>query len=142
MRKIFGPLSAYQTGRRPREKPFRLSPSSQKKPLSEQAEYLVDTKTSPPSAIIQVHIAEFLAGIPWTPLRARQHVVNEISQTLHKVLIFNNNLSNPFQKWQHGNWFACWGEDAEGEHALWEPTNTKRSGLAGFCAKSGYFRVT
>jgi hypothetical protein len=25
---------------------------------------------------------------------------------------------------------------------LWEPTNTKSSGLAGFCAKSGYFRVT
>jgi hypothetical protein len=24
---------------------------------------------------------------------------------------------------------------------LWEPTNTKNSGLAGFCAKSGYFRV-
>ena len=75
----------------------------------------MDFKTSPPSVIAQVHVAELLAGIPWTSLRAREHVVNEISQTLHKVLIFNNNLSNPFQHWQEGKWFASWGQATEGE---------------------------
>lgn len=73
-------------------------------------------KTSPPSAITQVHIAELLAGIPWTPSRARLHVVNEISQALHKVLKFNNSTSNPFQSWQQGLWFAHWTEEVEGEH--------------------------
>jgi hypothetical protein len=32
--------------------------------------------------------------------------------------------------------------ETEEEVKVWEPTNTKSSGLAGFCAKSGYFRVT
>jgi hypothetical protein len=32
---------------------------------------------------------------------------------------------------------------ADGQRVpLWEPTNTKSSGLADFCAKSRYFRVT
>ena len=86
-----------------------------KNPQSEQAEYLVDYKVSPPGAITQVHIAELLAGIPWTSTRARNHVVNEISHALQKVLAFNNNLSNPFQQWQQGKWFASWVEEAEGE---------------------------
>lgn len=42
--------------------------------------------------------------------------MNEISHALHKVLIFNNNLSNPFQKWSQGRWFASWMEDSDGEH--------------------------
>ena len=98
-------------------KTLQVIPFLTKNHLSEQAEYLVDTKTTPPSAIIQVHVAELIAGIPWTPSRARQHVVNEISQALHKVLTFNNTRSNPFQKWQQGNWFAHWGDNPEGEPA-------------------------
>lgn len=97
-------------------KTLQVIPFLAKDPLTEQAEYLVDPKTSPPSAVTHVHIAELLAGIPWTSSRARQHVVNEISQALHKVLIFNNNTSNLFQKWQQGTWFASWVEEAEGDH--------------------------
>ena len=63
-----------------------------------------------------MNIAEQLAGVPWTPARAKQHVVDETSLSLNKVLIFNNNLSNPFQTWQQGSWFASWEEGPEGEH--------------------------
>jgi hypothetical protein len=97
-------------------KTLQVIPFLIKNPLSKHAEYLVDCKTSPPSAITQVHIAELLAGIPWTSSRARLHVVNEISQALHKILIFNNNMSNPFQTWQQGKWFASWGEEADGDN--------------------------
>ena len=97
-------------------KTLQVIPFLIKNPLSEQAEYLVDHKTSIHGAIAQVHIAELLAGIPWTPLRAQNHVVNEISHALSKILIFNNHISNPFQNWQQGTWFAKWGEDAEGEN--------------------------
>lgn len=97
-------------------KTLQVIPFLTKNPLTEHAEYLADHKSSPPGAIAQVHIAELLAGIPWTSSRARTHVVNEISQALHKNLIFNNKLSNPFQKWQQGNWFASWVEDGEGEN--------------------------
>ena len=67
-------------------------------------------------AVAHVHIAEVLAGVPWTTDRAKQHVVNEVSQTLHKLLIFNNNLSNPFQTWTQGRWFAQWRQGTDGEH--------------------------
>lgn len=63
----------------------------------DQAEYLVDKSHQPFSNIALVHVAKLLAGIPWTTSRARQHMVNEVSQALHKVLIFNNNLFNPFK---------------------------------------------
>ena len=80
-----------------------------------QAEYLVDTRSQSFGAIAHVHVAEVLAGIPWTQSRARQHVVNEVSQVLHKSLVFNNNLSNPFQKWAQGNWYAQWKQGSDGE---------------------------
>lgn len=97
-------------------KTLQAIPVLTKEQLTEHAEYLVDQKTDLHSPVVQVWVAEQLAGIPWTPARARQHVVNEISQALHKVLIFNNNLSNPFQKWDQGRWFGGWTEDSEGEH--------------------------
>lgn len=56
-----------------------------------------------------------LAGIPWTQARARQHVVNEVSQALHKLLVFNNNVSNPFQQWTQGQWYAQWRQGSDGE---------------------------
>ena len=100
----------------PARKTLQVIPFLTKNPQTEQVEYLADNKTFPSSAIVQVHIAELLAGIPWTTIRARQHIVNEVSLALNKVLIFNNNLSNPFQKWQQGSWFASWEEGPEGEH--------------------------
>jgi hypothetical protein len=97
-------------------KMLRVIPFLTKNRHTFQPEYLVDRRGSSFGAIAHVHIAELLAGIPWTQGRARQHVVNEVSQTLHKSLIFNNNLSNPFQNWAQGRWFAKWGAGTEGEH--------------------------
>ena len=82
----------------------------------EAAEYLVDNKNTPHQPIAHVHIAELLAGIPWTEARTRQHVVNEVAQALHKVLIFTNKNPNPLQKWKQGCWFAHWEEDSDCEH--------------------------
>jgi hypothetical protein len=42
-----------------------------------QAEYLIENSTS--RTITTVHIAEQLAGVPWTTLKARQHIVNEVA---------------------------------------------------------------
>ena len=97
-------------------KMLRVIPFLTKNRHMEQPEYLVDKRGQSFSAIAHVHIAELLAGIPWTQSRARQHVVDEVSQTLHKSLIFNSNLSNPFQLWTQGQWYAQWGQGAEGEH--------------------------
>ena len=97
-------------------KTLRVIPFLIKNSLTEQAEYLVDKKILPFTTLVQVHVAEVLAGVPWSTTRAKQHIVNEISHALHRVLIFNNNLSNPFQKWNQGCWFVSWVEDAEGEH--------------------------
>ena len=93
---------------------LRVVPFLTKNRNIEQAEYLVDKRGQQFGAIVYVHIAEQLAGIPWTQSRARQHIVNEVSQSLHKLLIFNNNLSNPFQKWSQGQWYAQWGQGSEG----------------------------
>ena len=79
------------------------------------SEFLADNSKQPYSAITTVHIAEVLAGVPWTLQRARQHIVNETAQALHKVLIFNNQHNTPFQKWDQGIWFAQWDAADEGE---------------------------
>ena len=79
-------------------------------------EYLVNSKPAAPKYIAQVHIAELLAGVPWTEARVRQHIVNEVAQTLYKVLVFPNPAANPLQKWKQGKWFASWEGEAEGEH--------------------------
>ena len=99
-----------------KSKMLRVIPFLTKNHHTEQTEYLVDIRRQSFSAIAYVHIAESLAGIPWTQIRARQHVVNEVSQVLHKILIFNNNLSNPFQNWTQGRWFVQWGQGVEGEY--------------------------
>ena len=57
-----------------------------------------------------------LAGVPWTLQRARQHIVNETAQALHKVLIFSNQHNTPFQKWEQGLWFAQWDSTGDGEN--------------------------
>lgn len=57
-----------------------------------------------------------LAGVPWTTIRARQHIVNEVSQALHKVLVFNNQHNTPFQKWSQGLWHSQWARSNDGEH--------------------------
>ena len=48
--------------------------------------------------------------------RAKQHIVNEISHALRKVLIFNTNASNPFQTWTQGQWHAQWQKGEDEEH--------------------------
>lgn len=68
----------------------------------------MDKKAKSFNHITTVQVAEQLAGIPWTTPRARQHVVNEVAQSLHKVLIFNNSSTSPFQKWAQGSWHAQW----------------------------------
>ena len=82
---------------------------------TDTTEYLVDKRGQSFGPIAHVHIAEVLAGIPWTQSRAKLHVVNEVSLALHKILIFNNNFSNPFQRWNQGQWYAQWGQGTEGE---------------------------
>ena len=96
-------------------KKLRVIPFLTKNRLTNQAEYLVDNLGPAFGVIAHVHIAEVLAGIPWTQTRARQHVVDEVAQALHKLLIFNNNMSNPFQRWNQGQWYAQWGQGTEGE---------------------------
>ena len=95
-------------------KKLRVIPILTKSP--EQKEYLVDRKQRSFSPIAISHIAELLAGIPWTPNRAKQHIVNELSQALHKILIFGNNAYNPIQRWSQGQWYAEWTTTADGEH--------------------------
>ena len=97
-------------------KMLRVIPFLTKNRNTECIEYLVDKRGKSFSSIAHVHVAEVLAGIPWTQIRARQHVVNEVSQALQKILIFNNNLSNPFQEWNQGRWYAQWGKGEDGEY--------------------------
>ena len=101
------------------------TPHSQKKKLKvipfitknhSFTEYLVDNSTQPFTSITSVHIAELLAGVPWTVPRARQHIVNEIAHALHKVLVFNNQHTTPFQAWSQGHWFSHWTRAADGDH--------------------------
>jgi hypothetical protein len=80
------------------------------------AEYLINKKNHPHNALVQVHIAELLAGLPWTEQRARNHVVNELAQVFHKILVFTNPAANPLQRWKQGRWLALWTEEAEGAH--------------------------
>ena len=96
-------------------KKLRVIPFLTKNRHIDQAEYLVDSQGPSFGAIANVHIAEVLAGIPWTQTRARQHVVDEVSHMLYKLLIFNNNISNPFQRWSQGQWYAQWGQGTKGE---------------------------
>lgn len=97
-------------------KMLRVIPFLTKNRHLEQTEYLVDKRGSSFGTIAYVYVVEQLVGIPWTQIRARQHIVNEVSQALHKILVFNNNLSNPFQQWIQGRWYAHWGYGADGEH--------------------------
>jgi hypothetical protein len=78
-------------------------------------EYLRDMETNPPQPVAHVHIAELLAGIPWTETRVRQHIVSEVAQALYKAFVFTNPSLNPLQKWRHGKWFVSWEEEAEGD---------------------------
>jgi hypothetical protein len=82
----------------------------------DQTEHLVDTSQPSHTPITIVHVAELLAGVPWTPNKVRQHIVTEVSQALHKVLIFNNQSTSPIYKWEHGNWFSQWTVSEDGEH--------------------------
>lgn len=88
-------------------------------------EYLVDLKTNQPQPIAQVHIAEQLAGVPWTETRVRQHIVSEVAQALYKVFVFTNPSLNPLQQWKHGKWFARWTADLEGDHTCTLYVNIK-----------------
>ena len=82
----------------------------------ETMEYLVNTKPNTHKAIAQVHIAELLAGVPWTENRAQQHMVSEVAQALYKIFIFTNPAQNPLQWWNKGQWFAHWEKEHEGAH--------------------------
>ena len=96
-------------------KMLRVIPFLTKNRQTNQAEYMVDRRGQAFGPIAYVHIAEVLAGIPWTSSRAKLHVVNEVSLAMHKILIFNNNFSNPFQRWNQVQWFAQWTYGTEGE---------------------------
>jgi hypothetical protein len=78
-------------------------------------EYLVDLKANPPQPIVQVHIAELLAGIPWTEARVKQHIVNEVAQALYKAFVFTSPSANPLQRWKQGTWLASWSGEPEGD---------------------------
>jgi hypothetical protein len=78
-------------------------------------EYLVDKSKPSFTPITTVHIAELLAGIPWTLSRVKQHIIAEVSQALHKFLIFNNQSTTPIYKWDQGKWFSHWSWEEE-EH--------------------------
>ena len=79
------------------------------------AEHLANKSKPYYTPITTVHIAELLAGIPWTLTRVRQHVITEVSQALHKILIFNNQSNSPIYKWEQGQWFSYWVREEE-EH--------------------------
>lgn len=96
------------------KKQLRVIPFLVKSP--ELNDFLADSDPSSAKPIAIVHIAELLAGIPWTPLRAKQHVVNEVSLALHKIFIFNNNQTSPFQKWSQGRWHAHWTTSPNGDY--------------------------
>jgi hypothetical protein len=98
------------------KKTLRVIPILIKERRDERMEYLVNTKANSTKTVAQVHIAELLAGVPWTELRVKQHVVNEVAQALYKVFVFPNPSSNPLQKWKQGRWFANWEGDLEGDH--------------------------
>lgn len=38
-----------------------------------------------------------------------------MAQALHKILIFNNQQTSPFQTWLQGNWFSQWTLSTTGE---------------------------
>ena len=82
----------------------------------DQEEYLTTNNARATQITAPIQIAEILAGLPWTKNRARQHIVNEVTQTLHKFLIFNNPNTTPFHKWSQGRWYAQWTTETEGEH--------------------------
>lgn len=98
------------------KKTLRVIPILIKERREKTMEYLVNTKATSTKTIAQLHIAELLAGVPWTEPRVRQHVVNEVAQSLCKVLVFTNPSSNPLQKWKQGMWFANWEGELEGDH--------------------------
>ena len=106
-------LDIPDTPKTPRKK-LRVFPLITKN--QHQQEYLVDISRQSPQPITTVHIAEVLAGIPWSQQRARQHIVNEVTQALHKILIFNNQQTTPFQKWSQGRWHSHWSNTEEGDH--------------------------
>jgi hypothetical protein len=80
------------------------------------SEYLVDNCKQVFTPITTVYIAEQLAGVPWTVLRARQHIVDELAHALHKILIFSNQNNTPIYKWEQSTWFAQWTLSAEGDN--------------------------
>lgn len=101
------------------------TPTAQKKKLrvisfisKNQAhmEYLVDKCNQTFTPITVLHIAEVLAGVPWNANRVKHHIVNELAQALHKILIFNNQHSTTIHKWKQSYWFSHWTEDIDGEH--------------------------
>jgi hypothetical protein len=106
-------LEILDTPKTPRKK-LRVFPLITKNQT--QQEYLVDTSKQLHKPITTVYIAEVLAGIPWSKPRAKQHVVNEVTQSLHKIMIFNNQHTTPFQKWSQGRWHSHWTTSEEGEH--------------------------
>ena len=81
-----------------------------------QEEYLIDKSKKTFKTITVVHIAELLGGVPWSTERVRNHIVSEVGQALHKVLIFNNQHTTPIHQWEQGSWYSQWTASPEGEH--------------------------
>ena len=82
----------------------------------EPAEYLVSSKSHSLQPIARVHIAELLAGVPWTETSAKSHVVSEVAHALHKIFVFTNKVVSPLQKWSQGSWYATWDEETVDEY--------------------------
>jgi hypothetical protein len=98
-------------------KTLKVIPILLKTNKDESIDYLVNLKATTSKIVTQVHIAELLAGVPWTEFRVRQHVVNEVAHALYKILVFTNPSHNPLQQWKQGRWFANWEKDLEGNHS-------------------------
>ena len=61
----------------------------------EPLEYLVSSKRQQLQPLAQVHIVELLACIPWAEHSAKQHVVSEVAQALHKIFVFTTKIPSP-----------------------------------------------
>lgn len=89
-------------------------PLSTKRKWHRSTGILSGSKIQNTQPIAQVNIAELLAWILWTENKVRQHIVNEVSQALHIILVFTNRAANPLQRWKHGTWMSSWEGEPEG----------------------------
>lgn len=69
-------------------------------------------KGKAPIALRQITVLE--SQTKWTTQEARNHLVNESSLSLRKVILNTHNLHNPIKRWNDAVWFHRWVEDGLG----------------------------